>query len=61
MKIRKSVADRFRVTKNGKVLRASNFNRHLKSSKSKSQVRRLRRTKNLETRMARNIKKILGK
>lgn len=61
IKIRKSVAGRFRITKNGKVLFRSGFGRHLKSSKSKSQKRKLRSTKELKGSFSKKIKKILGR
>jgi len=61
MKIRKSFADRFKITKSGKVLHRSGFSRHLKSAKGKSQKRRLMSTKELEDKLARKIKKILGR
>jgi len=60
-KIRKSIANRFRVTKKGKVIYKSNFNSHLASSKSSSQLRRLKRPKQLETKLAKKIRKLLGK
>lgn len=59
-KIPKSVANRFRITKTGKVLRRSSFNRHLKRKKSKKQLRRLKRVKKVEGKLARKIKKLLG-
>ena len=34
MKSRKSITNRFKVTKNGKVMRRQGFRRHLKGSKS---------------------------
>jgi ribosomal protein L35 len=43
MKIKKSVSNRFEVTKTGKVLRMSSFNRHLRRKKSKKQLRRLKK------------------
>jgi large subunit ribosomal protein L35 len=60
MKIRKALADRFRVTKTGKVLRRSSFGSHLKSAKSKSQIRRLQQTKKLQTAVAHKIKRLMG-
>lgn len=60
-KIPKSVANRFKITKTGKVLRRSSFNRHLKRKKTKKQIRRLKRVKKVEGKMAQKIKKLLGK
>lgn len=61
MKTRKSISDRFRVTKKGKVLYKSNFNSHLKSAKSKSQLRRLKRVKKLEKGLAKKVKQLIPK
>lgn len=60
MKIKKSVLDRFKITKKGKVLHARSFSSHLKSSKSKSQKRRLKKINLLEGKIKTKIKKILG-
>lgn len=61
MKIRKSLKDRFKITKTGKVIHYQSFGSHLKSAKSKSRLRRLRRPKQLEGKIAKKVKKILGK
>ena len=60
-KVKKSVSNRFTVTKNGKVMRESAFNRHLKRKKSKKQLRRLKGKKVVTGRLAIKIKKLLGK
>jgi len=60
-KIRKSVANRFRITPTGKVLRRSSFARHLKRKESKKQIRRLKQIKVVEGALAKKIKKLLGK
>ena len=60
-KIRKSVANRFRITATGKVLRRSSFARHLKRKKTKKQIRRLKQIKTVEGKLAKKIKKLLGK
>ena len=60
-KVKKSVSNRFTVTKNGKVMRQSAFNRHLKRKKSKKQLRRLKGKKVVTGRLATKIKKLLGK
>ena len=59
-KIKKSVANRFRVTKTGKVMRATSFSRHLKRKKSRKQKRRLKQTRVIRGKLARKIKKLLG-
>ena len=60
-KIKKSVSSRFQITKNGKVLRESSFDRHLRRKKSKKQLRRLKGKKLVTGRLATRIKKLLGK
>lgn len=59
-KIKKSVSNRFEVTKNGKVLRMSSFNRHLRRKKSKKQLRRLKGKQVVEGAFAIKVKKLLG-
>lgn len=61
LKIRKSVGNRFEVTKNGKVLRRSSFDRHLRRHKSKKQLRRLKGKKAVLGRFAKKVKQILGR
>ncbi|MDD2483208.1 MAG: 50S ribosomal protein L35 [Candidatus Shapirobacteria bacterium] len=60
-KIRKSVSNRFEVTKTGKVLRMSSFNRHLRRKKSKKQLRRLKGKHPIANALAIKVKKLLGK
>lgn len=60
-KTRKSVANRFRVTRSGKVLRRQGFRRHLNVKKSKSKKRRLKRVINTKKTHAKKIRKVLGK
>lgn len=60
-KVKKSVSNRFTVTKNGKVMRESAFDRHLRRKKSKKQLRRLKGKKVVTGRLATKIKKLLGK
>ena len=61
LKIKKSVSNRFEVTKNGKVLRMSSFDRHLRRNKSKKQLRRLKGKQPVMGRFALKVKKLLGK
>ncbi len=61
LRIRKSVSNRFEVTKNGKVLRMSSFNRHLRRKKSKKQLRRIKGKQPVLGAFAIKIKKLLGK
>ena len=60
-KIRKSVSNRFEVTKNGKVLREASFDRHLRRKKSKKQLRRLKGKKPVLGRFAIKVRKLLGR
>lgn len=59
-KIKKSVSNRFEVTKTGKVLRMSSFNRHLRRKKSKKQLRRLKGKQPVLGALAIKVKKLLG-
>ncbi len=61
LKIRKSVSNRFQVTKTGKVLKMPSFNRHLRRKKSKRQLRRLKNKKIVGGKWAIKVRKILGK
>jgi large subunit ribosomal protein L35 len=57
----KSAAKRFKVTKKGKVLHRSHYIRHLRTSKSKSQIRRLKTMKGVAGDLGKKIKQMLGK
>jgi large subunit ribosomal protein L35 len=59
-KIKASVAKRFKVTKNGKVLFAHQYASHKKLHKSKSRIRRQHEPGLLEGAFAKKIKKMLG-
>lgn len=59
-KTRKSAARRFALSKNGKVMRRSHTIRHLRSSKSNSQIRRLKTMKVVEGAMEKKVKQMLG-
>jgi ribosomal protein L35 len=61
LKVKKSVRNRFEVTKNGKVMRMSSFNRHLRRKKSKKQLRRLKGKQVVKGAIAIRVKKLLGK
>jgi ribosomal protein L35 len=60
LKIRKSISNRFEVTKTGKVLRMSSFNRHLRRKKSKKQLRRIKGKQLVTGAVAIKVKKLLG-
>jgi ribosomal protein L35 len=61
LKIRKSVRNRFEVTKNGTVLCESSFDRHLRRKKSKKQLRRLKGKKHVLGRFAKKVRQMLGR
>jgi large subunit ribosomal protein L35 len=61
LKTRKSVAKRFKITKTGKVIRRGAQNRHLKASRSKRNTRRGKVPKTVTGKMAKKIKKMVGK
>jgi len=61
LRVRKSISNRFEVTKNGKVLRRAAFDRHLRRAKSKKQLRRLKGKKPVLGRFALKVKKLLGR
>jgi large subunit ribosomal protein L35 len=60
IKTNKSAAARFRVTRNGKVLRRVAFGRHLRRKKSAAQLRGYGKTKLVTGKIARKIKRHLG-
>lgn len=60
-KTRKSVFKRFKVTKTGKIMRRGAQNRHLKANRSKRNARRGKVPKQVTNKMAKKIKKMLGK
>jgi len=60
-KTKKIITKRFRITKNGKVMRGQSFRRHLNENKSASRKRRLGRQVVTKKVMSDRIKKIMGK
>jgi len=61
VKTRKSVAKRFKVTKNGKLLHRSHYLRHKRAGKSKKRIRRLKTMKQVKGRYAKKVRKMLNK
>lgn len=61
MKVRNSITKRFRITKNGKVMRRQSFRRHLKAGKSQKRLRNLKKPVELDKEFSKRIRKILGK
>lgn len=60
LKIKDSVAKRFKVTKTGKVMFEHQYRSHKRSSKSRSRLRRQKEPALLEGRFAKKIKMLLG-
>lgn len=60
-KTRKSAAKRFKITKSGKVLHRKHYSRHLRSKKSKKQIRNYKLMKEVKGAYKTKIKKMLGK
>lgn len=60
-KVRKSITNRFKVTKTGKVMRRQAFRRHIKSTKTSKQLRNLKRVVELKGYYAKKVKKAVGK
>jgi len=61
LKTKTAVAKRFRVTSTGKVMRRRQHGRHLRIKKSKSQKTRYKRTDVVKGKIAKKIKKMIGK
>jgi len=61
MKISKSLAKRFKITKKGKVLFRGSHIRHLRRKKTKSQIRKQKVLQELKGTLKIKVKKILGK
>jgi len=61
LKVRKSVAKRFKITASGKITRRGAQNRHLKANRSKRNTRRGKVPKTTQGKYAKKIKKMLGK
>lgn len=59
LKTKKSAAKRFRITKNGKVVRTKAYNRHLKTTKSAKKKRHLRKPSLVSSVEAKKIKLML--
>lgn len=60
VKTKKSLTNRLKITKNGKVLRRQSFRRHLKAAKSRKQLRGLKRVLNVTGYLARKVRKVVG-
>jgi large subunit ribosomal protein L35 len=60
-KSHKSAVKRFRITKNGKVLRRVSFGRHLRRKKSASQLRRYKKNRLVTGKIARRVKRLMAR
>lgn len=60
MKIRKSLTNRLKITKNGKVLRRQSFRRHLKAAKSSKRLHNLKKTVQIFGFYAKRIRRATG-
>ena len=60
IKTRKSIIKRFKITKNGKILRRRNFRRHLKASKSAKRIRNLKKQIPVREAYAKRLRKATG-
>ncbi len=61
MKTRKSVKKRFKVTKNGKVLRRLSGQDHFRAKKSGKQIRQKRKWVEVSKPLAKRVKKLINK
>ena len=61
MKSRKSLINRLKITKNGKIMRRQSFRRHLKAGKSAKRLRNLKKTIELKGYYAKKIHKATGR
>lgn len=59
-KTRNSITKRFRVTKNGKLMRRRSFSSHLREKKSKNKKRAQKRPVEMKGYMAKKIRTFLG-
>jgi large subunit ribosomal protein L35 len=60
MKTKKALTKRFRITKNGKVMRLQSFAGHLNAKKSSKRLRRLKKVIITRKVYADKVKKALG-
>lgn len=60
LKTRKSITNRLKITKNGKLMRRQSFRRHLKANKSAKRLRNLKKTVELNNYFAKKVRKALG-
>lgn len=61
MKTRKSIIKRIKVTATGKLMRRFSMNNHLKSAKSKNQIRRHRHLAQVSGTQATKLSRLMGR
>lgn len=61
MKTKKSLTNRLKITKNGKIMRRQSFRRHLKANKSAKRLRNLKKTIELKGFYAKKVHKFTGR
>ena len=59
-KIRKSLTKRFKITKNGKIMRRHNFSRHLRVKRSKAKKRTQKKQIEVKGYYAKKLREYLG-
>ncbi len=60
IKTRKSITKRFKITKNGKILRRRSFTSHLKEKKSSAKLSKMKRPVVMQGSYAKKLRKVLG-
>jgi large subunit ribosomal protein L35 len=60
-KTRKSLTNRLKITKTGKVMRRQSFRRHLKASKTAKRLRNLKKTIEIKGYYAKKVRKAVGR
>jgi large subunit ribosomal protein L35 len=61
MKTKKAFAKRFKITKNGKILRRVGGQNHYRAKKSGKQIRKMRKWVLLSKNEVKNVKRLIGK
>lgn len=61
LKVRHSVAKRFKMTSTGKIMRRCNQNRHLKANRTQSNSRRKRAPRLVKGKLAKKLIKMLAR
>ncbi|MCL4382188.1 MAG: 50S ribosomal protein L35 [Patescibacteria group bacterium] len=59
MKTKKVVSKRFKITKNGKIIRGRQMGRHLRINKNKTHQRRLKEPGKVAGKLAKSVRRFL--